>query len=316
MNIEKLNEILKKDVLAEPVSLEDYIFIESLIDIVKSIHIPQCNFTHDYNVPLDVTMNLSLDFIKSIDKKYYNKMIYALNNQKIVFVHENISDVPAVISINGEKIIRLVYNNTIYDTYTYTHEGFHYINMDLTKTSINWELMTETISITAEALQKQVLKDYSSIYPEYNLNEIYNMYAIKIKAYKLEFEINLMKHFMKYGYVDDDAIIGLLNNKSDEYKDCVYDDLIEIMDNGFMSFDYLQRYVIAGVLSSHILERIRYNFNDLSEFKYLNDNMYNMGFVDTLKMLDLSLDDEELVILSNNSIKLLRKEYKKRIINM
>lgn len=320
MNITKLNNIVKKENESDPIVLDDLLFIESLVKIILSVDIPKYDFSYKNEVSIENSLYHSLNFARTIDRKYYEQMHLIIQNKKIFYILDDYSKkdiiLPALINLENEKIIRLVYNNTISDSYTFTHEAFHYINTILNKTCLNWELMTETISFVAEGLQMKYFEEYSKIFPDYKINEKYNMYAIKIKAYKLDFEINLIKLYIKNGHIDYDDIRLLLIDKSNEYIEAVYDDIEEMTLNNEMNFNSLQRYVVGACLSTHMLQRIKDDYKKINEFIYINDNCYNIEFVETLKMLDLSLKDEKSIILTDSSINLLSKEYKSRVLSL
>ena len=317
MNILDLNKIIKLEFEAEDCELEDLIFPESLVRIILSTDLKVSVPMHKHFFPFDKSIDYSYKFMNSIKSDYAYILEDALANKKVEFKSLNYEDpISKLLYYNGEKIISFVVTNTIEDTFTLTHEGFHYINTDLSNLSSNWNLMTEVISISAEYLQKLYLERNNLTVSEYEYNEISNLLEIRNKACKLDFEINLIKEYIKNKHIDDSSIHNLLKNKSDEYINQVCLDIEEMLSSGYMNFTYLQRYIIAACLSTHLVNRIINNPKKIGDFITLNDNCNNMSFVDSLKLLDLKLDDENYVILSDSSIKVLRKEYKERINNL
>ena len=122
--------------------------------------------------------------------------------------------------------------------------------------------------------------------------------------------------------ITDEDIHILLDGKSDDYIYYACCDMKEISDRYeqtgilYLNFMYLQRYIIGYLISTHIVERINQDRKYIDQFIELNDNSNNMSFIDTLKELDLEVVDEDYVILSDDSLKQLKKEYKKRIITL
>ena len=314
MNINDLNNILKLELESESSDLEDFIFPESLIKIILSTKIKRTVPIHKRLFDFNKSINYAYKFIDTINPDYTDIIRDAIKNKKVDFKEITYDDpISKLVYYNNEKIINFYVTNTIEDTYTLTHEGFHYINTDLSNLSSNWNLITEVISIAAEFLQKNYFEKNNIIIPEYEYNEISNLLEIRNKAYRLDFEINLLKWYISNTHVDENTIHCLLKGKSDEYINQVCLDIEEMLDSGYMNFTYLQRYVIAGCLSTHLAHRIISNKKKIRDFIYLNDNCNKMSFVDSLKFLGLELDDEEYVILSDSSLKTLKKEYSERI---
>ena len=318
--IQRLNEILKVENESDPIAEEDLIFIQSLVNIILSVELPKYDFKYTNSVSIETSLYHSLDFMRTIDRRYYEQMHLIIQNKKVCYLKEDYNTneiiLPALITLDNEKVIRMVYNENISDSYTFTHEVFHYINTIIGNYSLNWELMTETISFVAEALQMIYFKDYSKLFPDYKINEKYNLYSIRIKACQLDFEINLLKLYLNKKHIDYDDITSLLIDKSDEYIEAVYDDIEQMTLNNEMNFNFLQRYVVGACISTHMLQRIKDDYNKINEFIYINDNCNSMSFIDTLKMLELPLKDKKLVILTDSSIELLSKEYKSRELNL
>jgi len=300
----------------DPYNLEDLKLIESFLKIVIKNDINIDLPIYKQYVDIKKSLDYSLQFVNTINSKYKDELIYALENRSVEFNQSNYDNsISKVLVSKGRKIIDLEVTNTIYDTYNFTHEGFHYINMDINNLSTNWWLMTETFSMTAETLQKRYFeRNYIDIL-EYKYNEIGNYLGVKEKAYMLHFEIELLKEYLNKKYISEDFIYKLLSDKSDEYIYLACEDMKKVCDTLYMSFSNLQNYIISAVLSAHLLKRI-IERNSYDEFIELNDNCNNMEFVDTLKYLDLKLDDEKNIVLSKSSLELLNEEYSERILSL
>ena len=121
-------------------------------------------------------------------------------------------------------------SRTIEDSYTITHEFFHFDNMDIQNPTINFELMTECISITSESLQKLWFEKQIKQPKDYHLNERDTLFALKVKAMKLHFELQLIYRYMKQGkieYEDLFEIIAKGNNIYQLYATEDYEDIIK-----------------------------------------------------------------------------------------
>lgn len=114
-------------------------------------------------------------------------------------------------------------------------------------------------------------------------------------------------------------IVNILKNKNKTYIEYAVLDLQSIQDRYNqdkileLNFSSYQTYIIGYLLATHILSKINNDRSYIKEYINLINNSNNMTFVETLKKLDLEVIDEDNVILSDNSIKVLKREYKKRV---
>ena len=164
--------------------------------------------------------------------------------------------------------------------------------------------------MTAEGLQKEYFK--SRKFKDYRNNDINTFYAVKYKAVQLDFEIKLMKYYLKHKEVDDIFINSILDNNK-FYMECIIDDINNVIISEQLQFYKHQGYIIGGLLSSLLVNKIINNPDDINMLIELNDNCNNCSFVDTLEYLGLKVIDKDNIILSDDCIKLLEKEYQKRL---
>lgn len=322
MILKNVNYALKKDYELEPYDLSDLELISSMVKIILNTNMCYEVPTYRVYVPVQTSIGYSLEFLDSFHKKYAENLMNCFGNGDVV--EQNISSMnqsSKVVynTVDKNKKIEFVTTGTIQDSYSLTHETIHFETIDLNNITINWECTTECYAITVEALQKEFFKNYPYKISEYRKNEIANLIGLVEKACMLDFEINLMKVFLVKKYVTDEDIHLILKDKSDDYINYACFDMNEISDRYeqtgelYLNFMYLQRYIIGYILSSHILERINNNKKYTGQLIELIDNINNMSFIDTLNELDLEVVDKDAVILSDRSIKTLKKEYKKRI---
>lgn len=297
--------------MEEQSDLEDLIFIKSLLKIIidNSIDIELPEYK-EY-VSLDRSILETNKFISHISNDY-STIFNNLLNSNIIEYDYSIDSNSKLIYYGGRKKINLFVTHSIADSYSLTHEFFHYLNTDTNNLTSNWNLTTELLSITAELFQKMYMEKNSNEYKEYSYNEISNYLGIKEKAYILDFEVNLLEIYMKYHKLDKNTIYYILDDKDDDYISLAFHDIDSISKSMYLNYSDLQRYIIAGVLSSHLLSIYNKN-NNYDLFKYLNDNCNKLSFVEVLEKIGLSLDDKEYVILSNKSLDVLNKEFSERV---
>ena len=313
--MEQINNILNTFVNEEETTLEDFVLIQNLVDIILSISVPLKNQRYYSRICLTKSLDYSFSFLESLDTGYADKLHFMLKDGHVSIRKRRKKD--SILSttgvINGNKHINLITSGTIEDSYTMTHEFFHYDNMDIVNPTINFELMTEGISIASESLQRLWFERQQHKPKDYQLNERDTLYALKVKACKLHFELQLIYRFMKKGEIGYDDFFGIIDGKSSFYQESAYEDYDDILRSGELNFQMLQRNVIGGCLSAHILDKIITNTGYISVFKYVHDNCNKMTFVETLKLLGLDVEDEERVILSDKSLVLLKRAYERKV---
>lgn len=312
--IDNLCSALKRELELEKSDLEDLLFIKSLINIIlnNKVEIEQPIYTQ--RVFLKDSIKESLEFLNNIDSKYCILLKDIIENKYINYNYDQ-NKVSNFIYKDNKKKINLAVAGNISDSYSLTHEFFHYNNIDINNITSNWYLITELLSMVAEIFQKEYFEKNGTIYKEYTYNEMYNYLGVLEKTYMLDFEIKILEIYMKHKFIDKNTIHYLLEDKDDIYINAAFYDIYEITNTLTLNYPELQKYVISGVLSSHLLSIYNKNSNyDL--FKYLNDNCNKMTFVETLETMSLSLVDKKYVILSDNSLKILEEEHKERIYSL
>ena len=315
MKIESINNVLKIEYENEPYTLEDLKLIESFLKIIKMNNIKFNEPIYKNIVDINKSIDYSLSFIETIDTKYREVLMYVLSEKLIEFKQTNYDSLSKLVMNDGKKMINFEVTNTIEDSYTFTHEGFHYINMDSSRITSNWWLITETISMVAEALQKKYFDKKNMNIPEYKYNEINNYFGVLEKATIIDFEIELLKEYTINKKITFDFMHSLLKDKDDNYIYLACTDLEDMLKTGYMNYSMLQKYIISAVLSTRLLNRIKKD-NSYKSFIELNDNCNDMTFVDSLKYLGLLLKDEKKIILSDDSLNELNREYFERVLTL
>lgn len=309
---DKLNEILKEFTLGYE-DTSEYQFIQDMVNIILSVKVPLYNQKYHSKMRFNCSKDHSFRFLSGLKSDYVDCLHFVLNNGKISFdsSKENKSRLSTVSIVNGDKHINMYLRDTVEDSYTLTHELFHYMNLDLNNVTNNWDLTTEAISITGEGLQKDYFRRLGV--KDFRLNEMDTLFALKIKAIQLDFELKLIYTYLNYGVINEFLFSEILNGKSDFYFEMAYDDYLEIIRTGELNFPLLQRNVVGGCLAMHMLYRIGKDKRKIGEFITINDCCNSMSFIDTLRFLDLNVVDEDIVILDKSSIDTLQKEYIYRV---
>lgn len=297
---------------------EDFNFELMLAQLIMDIKSPLCNSRYHGRMRLQQSLNHSLAFLGTLKKDYADALSFAVDTGKVYLVSQKLyPNAESLVTVtDGEKRIYLATTDTIEDAYTITHEAMHYINFDEAAASENWHLMTEAFSIVAETLERKYFANLPVRPQDYQINEKNVLYALKVKAVKLDFLIRLILSYNRHRYINQYRLMELLQDQNEFYVYYATMEAREIMHNGRLNYGVLLRYVIGGCLSSYMLDRIDTNSKYLDEFRYLNDHAKEMSFIDTLTYLGLDVLEEYPIVLSNQSLKDIKGAYVKRVKNI
>lgn len=310
---EEINQILKEFTYGYE-DTSEYEFIQSLVNIVLSINVPLNKTEYHSKMRINQSISHSFKFLNGLKKEYAERLHFIFTNGHIEYDRSKDSITrlsQTILDANNDKKIVLCVRGNVEDSYTLTHEFFHYDNMDFNHITSNWDLTTEAISITSEGLQKEYFRRLGI--KDFRLNEIDILYAIKVKAMQLDFELNLIYTYLKYGEINEYLFSEIFADKSDFYFDVAYHDYLDIKRNNELSYPLLQRNVVGGILANHMLYRIEKNPKKVGEFITIHENCTNMLFTDTLRFLDLEVVDDYYSLLSKDSLNTLKKEYVYRV---
>lgn len=305
--IDRLNKILKES-YAELSDNKYNAIIESLLDIVLSNMIITRSANYKLAMPTKNSIEYSIDFINSISNKYgaiARNMFSSLEYYNIIYRTDIES---CVYNRNGLPKMDLFLGNTIEDSYTITHELFHCINFGFT---LNRNLITETISLTAERLQQEYFKKIDI--KEFQKRERNIFFEINQLAYIVDFELKLIKYYLTYKTIDNDFLSRFINSRDRRYARIIEEEIDEILGYNNLRYGYYQRYIIAIVLSSLLVNLINDNPENIKLFIGLNDNCNQFSFIESLEYLGLEVINKDIPILSNDSLNILEKEYQKRL---
>lgn len=305
--IDRLNKILKES-YAKLSDNKYNAIIESLLDIVLSNMIITRSANYKLAMPTQNSIEYSIDFINSISNKYgaiARNMFSSLEYYNIIYRTDIES---CVYNRNGLPKMDLFLGNTIEDSYTITHELFHCINFGFT---LNRNLITETISLTAERLQQEYFKKIDI--KEFQKRERNIFFEINQLAYIVDFELKLIKYYLTYKTIDNDFLSRFINSRDRRYARIIEEEIDEILGYNNLRYGYYQRYIIAIVLSSLLVNLINDNPENIKLFIGLNDNCNQFSFIESLEYLGLEVINKDIPILSNDSLNILEKEYQKRL---
>ena len=316
MGLEILNNLLASFLENEEFIEEDYSLVKEFANMIVSARFPLGNSKYHIRIPLNKSIHYSLDFMSKLNKKYGEILEEIMKNKTMEFEYVNSKNkiLSRYIFNDEEQKIKIYVRSNLEDTYTISHETMHYINTNPSNLTSNWDYMCEVFSILTEKLQQDYFGSLPNGPKEYMNNERDTLFALYVNACQLDFIIKLIFEYEHKKEINEYDIFYLVG-KNPYYAEYATHNIIKCMEENELNFYTLQRYVIGGILSTHMYERIHNDKKKISEFIELNDFVTKMSFIDTLKYLDLEVIDEDAVILSPESNKLLRMQYEKRTKN-
>ena len=316
--LDLLNQLLA-DYVYEDIAEVDFQFLTTLSKIIRKQRIFLQPQKYHTRMGLQKSYQLSYDFLTKISPSY-GEYLENCKNSGNLLVHRLKKRRPEHLSAmtvsEAGKQIDIYPTGTVEDTYTFSHEIMHSWNCDEKELTPTWSLVTECLSILVESLQEDDFAKQGICPPEYRKNKIDTYYALRQKAIRLDFEIQLLETFQAYGYLDIDSLARILKKMDDEERTIAFEHLDWIERKETLEIWDLQRYVISGLLASHMHQRILKRPAFIQEFFTLTNHLNEMDFVDVLAYLDLEVLDEDTCELSQESYKLLEKSYQAELYSL
>lgn len=199
--------------------------------------------------------------------------------------------------------------STIEDAFSIVHEVFHNYNLG------NKESLTDGYLFTTECLSYLCEFLFSDFLLSKGFNEsndiiLRDLYSLRRLALEFNFSLSLILKYLNNGYIDKYIVSDIISSYPDEYYDYLCYFIYDICDKGELNLDNAETYILSGLLSTYMYDRIRSNKKNLNELFDLNDVLNDYSLSQVLDYLDLDYTDCELTL---NSYSVLRKSYKKFI---
>lgn len=298
----------------EDASNKDLIFIKSLNSIILKKTFSKKMLDYKEKINLNYNASLAYTFFKYLSEDYAQYFEKRLNDGTIRFSHEYEIGQSYYDFFNKQRIIEIPITNTIEDSFVLVHEVLHDMNLKPDCVSECRMLYTETISMLGEILFEDFLINHCFHISD-SKRGIHNMFAsVSIMALSNDFDLKLISEFISNdGYVD----ISFFNNLCSKYDSDVIDETLLLLANkSCLGLDINQRYIIGCLFSCYMHDRIKNNPKYLCEFMETNMMIKDVYFENLMNYLDLSIiDDNERLILTNDSLEKLDKCYRKEIKN-
>ena len=288
---------------------EDLVLMTKLANII--LNGKEINFNYKYNKKYslkesDKIVNDFLTYLNPYYKEYYEKR---KNDGTILFDHHPKTIEAAFSSydpIDERRIMYIPLEKNLEDSFTIVHELMHDINMDITMENDARYLYTKGLSLLGELLFEDFLEE-RKIKQCKNPNNR-GLYSLKSKAIEVDFNIKLIKTYLKDGYINTSNLLEILETYPDYYAEDLKSTIYKITYDEELTLDQEQPYIIGGLIATYMYDRIKTNKNNIMELFELNQMLKHYNFDQVLDYLELDYNEQEL---TNSSYQKLEEKYKK-----
>lgn len=329
--IENINEILNNftsefalDKNGQP-SMEYFRFTRQMLNIAfANFHNLEVR-PYKKKIPLKRSIENALEFLGNLDEEYGKYLDQRLKDGTIEFVsskeaEKNNESLESYSTYkNGKRLIHIVYEEDISDTFTIIHEILHDTNMLLPEnysieTDYLYEtrdMFTEMISFLGTTLAKDYFKKNHPNMKEMDIDLIDDYCGLYVKCIQTDFALDLLERFIQNGCVTTFDIYDLLGDCSEQYIDIAYDYLKMMQESNDSLIFFNERYITGTVITNYILNTEKdpkLAFMELNEMitQYDVENIFN--YLDLDPLFD---DNDELIGLTDESLSKLNKTFKK-----
>ena len=281
-------------------------------------------------VTKEEAIKYAYQFLESISSEYGLYLFNKLDKDQINFItfDEAIKKKLPLTSYSqykkGKRIINIVLNGDISDTYSIIHELLHDMNIieDINNPNLKpdtRDYFTELVSFLGTTIAQDF---FTRKYPnnkefKYDIYEDY--YGLYKKAMGVDYILKLIDAYIFNEIITNHDIETIEKEKSSFYLDSALDYLDEILeydDNEFgvdnLDLIYKEGYIIAGLLTNYILNNYQTYEERIEVLKDLNELIMTKDYKVIFNYLDLDVieNDNWFINLTDDSLNKIEKSYK------
>lgn len=306
----------------------DYITLEQLILAEKFCNIILYNFDFkNYcddpkfkkKVSKESSIERSKEFLNVLSSEYGKKLIQNIDDKVMKFYNFGELFTGYASYIGGVKKIGVPLRNDYSDAFVITHEQIHDTTMHSADLSATWSYFSETPTMLSELLQADYMQKAGFDQREINKYKKFSLSGYVYRALMLKVQINLLKEILISGYIDAHTVRKILGEIYEicHDEDLTYDAFDESIDKLFheeeIFYFFDLRYVIGGVLSSYLHDKIIENNDLVKSFTEYNETFSNLDIQGVFESIDIEFSEENVLDLSEETYKKLEKSYKNEL---
>lgn len=330
---DNLNEELYKFIFLDEID-EEYLSIEQLILAEKFCNILLYNFDFSKfcdnpkflkKISKKSSIKYSEDFLGFLKPEYAEKLLQNIDTGTFSFCSIEEQEFGYASYFDNKKVISVPLRNDISDSFIITHEEIHDTTFDSNEMSVAWSYFSELPPMLSELLQADYMEENGMDSKEIRKYKKFSTSGYIYRALMLKVQINLLKQILLVGYIDRVYIYELINELCDICHDqnLAYDAIDDSISKLFLeeqeqqlyeSFYFFDlRYVIGGVLSTYLHDKILEDKRNLKYFAEYNENFGNLDIQGVFESLGLDFEEETCLDLSEKSYEVLEKSFVKEI---
>ena len=269
--------------------------------------------TPKYKIQFSPTrsVNLAYEFLKELGPEYAHNLRQCEQEETLRFY--TIDDVykynypthSHFFYDNGKNYMNILCRFNVGDVYGIIHEAVHSTNAytketgtfeaeDMSDNSFyTWDLFTETMSYFATRLARMY---YMEKYPDnkefpkeyYDEEDGFNrMY------YKTDFMMQLLQIFLNKGQIQNEDVMNIANNVSDDYLYAATNQLLELYDNNYFTIINNMSYLLGNIVVNHILAN--HDYKEAKQiFLDMNKMVKDKEVKDIFTYLDLEVKNIDM----------------------
>lgn len=330
---DELNEELYKFIFLDDED-EEYLSIEQLVLAEKFCDILLYNFDFDMfcddpkflkKISKGSSVDYSKKFLEFLKPEYAEKLLKNIEKGVFSFCEIEEQEFGYASYIGGKKVISVPLRNDLSDTFIITHEEIHDTTFDSNEMSVSWSYFSELPTMLSELLQADYMEEMGIDSKEIRKYKKFSTSGYIYRALMLKVQINLLKQILTIGYIDCTYMSELLK----ELYEICYDEglaydaiddsisklfLEEKEDELYESFYFFDlRYVIGGVLSTYLHDKILEDKKLIKYFAEYNENFGSSDIQGVFESFGLDFEEKNCLDLSEKSYKNLEKSFVKEL---
>lgn len=287
-------------------SIDDLSVIVKLNSIYRRIDLKKLDTVYKKEYPFHKIENFLIEFLEQLNSEYRDYFIIKTMDRTIIY-EENQFEKTAYFDYDEENdkyIIYIPLNGTLRDIFTIIHELIHNKNFSVKKYSFTRVFFTEFLSLLAEFLLEDYLKNKKI--KDYKINNNANLDYLQLISLEVDFNIKLIDSYLACGYLDEKIIRQILYNYNPSELNYIQLVIKKMLEKNYLTIDDEQIYIIGIFFATYVYERIKNNPKNIQEFFELNDVINDYSIEQVISYLDLECEEGDL---TDNSYKKLEMAY-------
>ena len=193
-------------------SIDDLSVIVKLNSMYRRIELKQLDTIYKKAYAFPKIENILIEYLEQLNSEYRDYFIIKTMDNTIVY-EENQFEKTAYFDYdedNDKYIIYIPLNGTLRDIFTIIHELIHNKNFNAKKYSLTRTFFTEFLSLLAELLLEDYLKEKKI--KDYKIHNNADLYYFQLISLEVDFNIKLIDSYLASGYLDEKIIRQILYN--------------------------------------------------------------------------------------------------------